>query len=116
MKRGPARLAHASSHRIPLPFGAGTQQRQVPAETFCQVLIHFLDELHVLRGDVPAVAQVDALGLGPQVKAYDFPEGEWRRVRKAEGYRWILVNGEVTFQDGVCSGDTPGRLLRHGVA
>ena len=47
---------------------------------------------------------------------HDFPAGEWRRVQQAEGYRWILVNGEVTFEDGKCTGATPGRLLRHGAA
>lgn len=46
--------------------------------------------------------------------AHDFPAGEWRRVERAEGYRWILVNGEVTFEDGNCTGATPGKLLRHG--
>ena len=45
---------------------------------------------------------------------YDFPGDEWRRVQRAEGYRWILVNGEVTFEEGKCTGATPGRLLRHG--
>ncbi len=46
--------------------------------------------------------------------AYDFPGGEWRRVQHAKGYRWILVNGEVTFEEGKATGATPGRLLRHG--
>jgi len=45
---------------------------------------------------------------------HDFPAGEWRRVQYAEGYRWIMVNGEVTFEDGKCTNATPGRLLRHG--
>ena len=45
---------------------------------------------------------------------HDPPAGEWRRVQRAEGYRWILVNGEVTFEDGECTGATPGKLLRHG--
>ena len=44
----------------------------------------------------------------------DVPGGDWRRVRTAEGYRYTLVNGEVTFTDGECTGATPGRLLRHG--
>jgi len=46
--------------------------------------------------------------------AYDFPAGEWRRVQRAEGYRYIIVNGTVTFVDGECTGATPGQLLRHG--
>ena len=48
--------------------------------------------------------------------AHGFPGGEWRRVQKAIGYRHIMVNGEVTFEDGVCTGATPGKLLRHGHA
>jgi N-acyl-D-aspartate/D-glutamate deacylase len=47
---------------------------------------------------------------------HDFPSGEWRRVQRAEGYRWIMVNGDITFEDGRCTGATPGRLLRHGAA
>lgn len=47
---------------------------------------------------------------------HDFPGGEWRRVQRAKGYHAILVNGEVTFEDGKCTGNTPGKLLRHGRA
>jgi N-acyl-D-amino-acid deacylase len=44
--------------------------------------------------------------------AHDQPAGEWRRVQKAEGYRWTIVGGEITFEDDRCTGATPGRLLR----
>ena len=46
--------------------------------------------------------------------AHDLPGGEWRRVQRAKGYKAILVNGEVTFDEGECTGATPGKLLRHG--
>ncbi len=46
----------------------------------------------------------------------DLPAGEWRRIKRAIGYHAILVNGEVTFADGECTGATPGRLLRSGQA
>jgi N-acyl-D-aspartate/D-glutamate deacylase len=49
-------------------------------------------------------------------KLSNLPAGEWRRVQKAEGYRWIMVNGNVTFEDGKCTGATPGKLLRSGRA
>jgi N-acyl-D-aspartate/D-glutamate deacylase len=52
----------------------------------------------------------------PDEIVYDLPAGEWRRVQRAEGYRWILVNGETTFEDGKCTGVTPGKLLRQGQA
>ena len=50
------------------------------------------------------------------VIVHDVPAGEWRRVQRADGYRWTLVNGEVTFENGECTGATPGALLRHGRA
>jgi N-acyl-D-aspartate/D-glutamate deacylase len=60
------------------------------------------------------VYDFDALASLPIETAHDFPAGEWRRIRRAEGYRYILVNGVVTFADGECTGETPGHLLRHG--
>ena len=44
---------------------------------------------------------------------HDFPANEWRRVQRAEGYRWTIVNGEITFEDGRCTGATSGQLLRN---
>ncbi|MGH3687676.1 MAG: N-acyl-D-amino-acid deacylase family protein [Pseudonocardiaceae bacterium] len=57
-----------------------------------------------------------ALRCLPDEIAHDLPTGEWRRIQRAQGYQWILVNGEITFADGKCTGATPGRLLRHGSA
>ncbi len=45
---------------------------------------------------------------------FDLPGGEWRRVQRAKGYQQIIVNGEVTFEAGECTGATPGSLLRGG--
>ena len=58
----------------------------------------------------------DQLQSTPSEIAHDFPGNEWRRVQKAVGYRYIMVNGDVTFRDGECTGATPGKLLRHGSA
>jgi N-acyl-D-aspartate/D-glutamate deacylase len=68
-----------------------------------------------LAADI-VIYDFDRLKILPQEIAYDLPAGEWRRIQKAEGYRWIIVNGQVTFEDGKCTGATPGRLLRHGRA
>ena len=43
----------------------------------------------------------------PEV-VHDLPGGDWRRVQKAEGYRWIFVNGQVTFEDGKETGGPAG--------
>jgi len=62
------------------------------------------------------VYDLEKLRVEPSEVAYDLPAGEWRRVQRAGGYRWIMVNGQVTFEDGQCTGATPGALLRHGRA
>jgi N-acyl-D-aspartate/D-glutamate deacylase len=62
------------------------------------------------------VYDLENLKLTPEKPTivHDFPANEWRRVQYADGYRWIMVNGEVTFEDGKCTNATPGKLLRHG--
>lgn len=71
----------------------------------------------VLREGAPAdivVYDYDNLNVTPMETVHDLPGGEWRRIQRAEGYRWIMVNGDVTFEDGICMNATPGKLLRHG--
>ncbi|MFT4564288.1 MAG: N-acyl-D-amino-acid deacylase [Gammaproteobacteria bacterium] len=71
-----------------------------------------------LRVGAPAdiiVYDLEKLRRVPEIDyevARDFPANEWRRIQRAEGYRWIMVNGVVTFKDGVCTNATPGELLR----
>jgi N-acyl-D-aspartate/D-glutamate deacylase len=70
-----------------------------------------------LREGAPAdvlVYDLDGLAVLPSERLHDFPAGDWRLVQKARGYRWVIVNGEITFEDGQCTGATPGSLLRHG--
>jgi N-acyl-D-amino-acid deacylase len=65
------------------------------------------------------VYDLENLGVKPEWVgeiAHDLPAGEWRRVQRASGYRSIIVNGVETFADGDCTGETPGKLLRHGHA
>jgi N-acyl-D-aspartate/D-glutamate deacylase len=75
----------------------GTLVEGAPAD----IVVYDLDELR-------------AVPEGLYETLNDVPGGDWRRVRRAEGYRWTIVNGQVTFEDGVDTGATPGRLLRHG--
>lgn len=42
---------------------------------------------------------------------YDFPGGDWRRHTPTSGFRWVVVNGVVTFVDGKPTGEVPGRFL-----
>ena len=50
----------------------------------------------------------------PDEIVHDLPGGEWRRIQRSEGYRYILVNGAVTMRDGQPTHNHSGRLLRHG--
>ncbi|MGH7841132.1 MAG: amidohydrolase family protein, partial [Candidatus Binataceae bacterium] len=60
------------------------------------------------------VYDINKLAIKPMEIVHDFPGGEWRRVQRADGYKTVMVNGGVIFEDGNCTGATPGRLLRHG--
>ena len=62
------------------------------------------------------VYNADTVKALPGEIAHDLPANEWRRVQKAEGYKNILVNGEETFQNGECTGNISGALLRNGAA
>jgi len=62
------------------------------------------------------IYNLDEMELLPPTRAYDWPGDAWHLDRRAKGWRYTLVNGEITFIDGECTGKTPGKLLRHGVA
>ena len=47
----------------------------------------------------------------PVEKLEDQPGGEWRRVQRARGYRFILVNGEVTIEEDRELGRHSGQML-----
>lgn len=48
--------------------------------------------------------------------AHDLPGGDWRKIKRAVGIRYTVVNGEITFEDGVCTGATPGVVIGNGGA
>ena len=90
--------AHYKLSYLPAHFGGfkdrGAIREGVPAD----IVVYDLEKLEVLPSEV----------------AEDLPGGEWRRIQKARGYNWILVNGEVTFEDGEPTGAMPGRFLHNG--
>jgi N-acyl-D-amino-acid deacylase len=81
----------------------------------------FRDRGVLREGAWADVVVYDLKGLGIEPEwigevVHDLPGGEWRRVQRPKGYRSIIVNGVETFSEGKCTGDTPGKLLRHGRA
>jgi len=78
----------------------------------------FLDRgtLEVGRAADIVIYDYENLKVLPCEIVHDLPGDEWRYVNRAEGYRYVIVNGEPIFIDGECTGATPGQLLRHGQA
>jgi N-acyl-D-amino-acid deacylase len=77
----------------------------------------FTDRGILKEGYAADLIVYDPAKLGLQydspVYATDFPGGERRIIQKAKGIRYTIVNGVITFEEGtVCTGATPGKLLR----
>lgn len=86
------RLSNFAASSIGLE-GVGTLERGRPAD----IVVYDLQNLAVT----------------PDRPYYDpVPGGGKRLIERATGYRWILVNGVVTFVDGECTGKLPGRVIR----
>ena len=50
----------------------------------------------------------------PEEIVHDLPGGDWRVIRRARGYRNVVVNGRVTIEDDNETGDlSAGALLRN---
>jgi len=58
------------------------------------------------------VIDFDALACHPPRIVRDLPAGGRRLVQEADGYRYTVKAGEVTFIDGVDTGARPGTLVR----
>ncbi len=109
-----------------------------PTETLCKVVREHkmisLEEAHWRLSALPAevagfrgrgqlkpgapadiiIYDFDGLRVLPDEIVHDLPGGEWRRIQRSEGYKYILVNGEVTMRNGQPTNNHSGRLLRHG--
>jgi N-acyl-D-aspartate/D-glutamate deacylase/nitrite reductase/ring-hydroxylating ferredoxin subunit len=90
--------AHYKLSYLPAHLGGfkdrGAIREQAPAD----IVVYDLEKLEVLPSEV----------------AEDLPGGEWRRIQKSKGYDWILVNGQITFEDGEPTGALPGKFLHNG--
>src|SRR5216684_2239201 len=72
-----------------------------------------------LREGAPAdivIYNLDKLAVLPVEIVHDLPGDEWRRIQRAEGYQYVIVNGAVTWENDQFTGAHPGKVLRHGVS
>ena len=63
------------------------------------------------RADVVVFDEARVKPAMPRVET-DLPGGARRLVQKAEGIAATIVNGQVTLENGVATGNVPGQLLR----
>jgi N-acyl-D-aspartate/D-glutamate deacylase len=85
--------------------------------TLMPATVHGLDGRGVLREGAAAdllVIDRDALAAGDSQTRCDFPADTERYVVEAEGYRNVVVNGEVLLEDSEHTGALPGEVLRLG--
>jgi N-acyl-D-aspartate/D-glutamate deacylase len=54
------------------------------------------------------------LQLHPPEMVFDLPANGRRFVQRADGYKFTVVSGEVTFEDGEPTGAMPGKVVRGG--
>ncbi len=78
-------------------------------------MLYGLDDRGVLAPGFLAdinVIDMDAIKLGRPWLAFDLPAGGKRLLQKADGYVCTIKGGEVTFENGIWTGATPGGLIR----
>ena len=66
-----------------------------------------------MKADVNLI-EFDRLRLHPPEMVFDLPANGRRFVQRADGYKFTIVNGEVTFEDGQPTGAMPGKVVRGG--
>jgi N-acyl-D-aspartate/D-glutamate deacylase len=64
-----------------------------------------------MKADVNVI-DLDGLRLHPPQMVFDLPAGGRRLIQRADGYKFTILSGEVTFQDGVATEAMPGKLIR----
>ena len=90
--------AHYKLSYLPAHMGGFKDRGAIKENAPADIVVYDLDKLEALPSEVPE----------------DLPGGEWRRIQKSKGYNWILVNGQITFEDGEPTGAWPGKFLRNG--
>jgi len=76
--------------------------------------VGWLDRGVIREGYLADINVIDLVNLrqGPPRIVADLPAGGTRLVQDADGYRFTIKSGAVTFVDGESTGEFPGRVVR----
>ena len=64
-----------------------------------------------MKADINLI-DFDNLRLHPPEMVFDLPANGRRFVQRADGYKYTVVSGAVTFEDGAPTGEMPGAIVR----
>jgi len=95
--------------------GRLTLEAAVKRQSHDTARLYGLDDRGVIApGAVADINLIDfeALHLEKPWLAFDLPAGGKRLLQKAQGYRYTIKSGAITFRDGQWTGATPGTVLR----
>jgi len=94
--------------RLPLEFAVKRQTHDTAQ------LYGMLDRGTLAPGMKADINLIDfeRLRLHPPEMVFDLPANGRRFVQRADGYKFTIVNGEVTFADGQPTGAMPGKVVR----
>ena len=90
-------------------------EQAVSAQTRETAALYGLHDRGILAPGYKAdmnVIDFDALQLGEPEMVHDLPAGGRRLIQKINGYRYTIVSGEITYDDGTPTGKMPGKLIR----
>jgi N-acyl-D-aspartate/D-glutamate deacylase len=90
-------------------------EQAVWRNTLMPATVHGIEGRGVLREGAAAdllVIDLEHLAAGDSYPVRDFPADSERYVVDAEGYRNVVVNGEVLLEDGKHTGALPGEVIR----
>lgn len=98
----------AAENRISIP----TLVKKLSADPAATVALHDRGYIKVgYKADLNVI-DLSNLRLHAPIAVYDLPANGRRLKQPADGFVATIVNGEVTYRDGVHTGKLPGRLIR----
>jgi N-acyl-D-aspartate/D-glutamate deacylase len=101
---------------VPDPLSIELAVHKLSAQPAAMLGLH--DRGTIAEGFVADLVLIDPLTLAVAATRFvhDLPAGGTRLVHDAQGYRAVIVGGEVVLRDGVVTGALPGAVLRRVVA
>ena len=90
-------------------------EKAVAAQTSGTAALYGLHDRGIVAPGMKAdlnVIDFDALQLHEPKMVHDLPAGGRRLIQEISGYRYTIVSGVITYEDGTPTGKLPGKLIR----